>query len=73
MAELAFFTTQELIDELMRRNTFLGVIVHSEEELKYGRWRGQRYFKVQHNANLKTPEVARLLGVVSEYVEEISS
>jgi hypothetical protein len=73
MPELAFFTSQELIDELMRRNTFLGVVVHSEEEVKSDRWSGERYFKVHFNGNLDAPQACRLLGTVSEYMEGISS
>src|SRR4051794_8628083 len=32
--DLELFTTKELINELMQRKTFLGIVVHSEEELK---------------------------------------
>src|SRR5436190_1642321 len=35
---LELYTTRELIEELMRRTTFLGVVVHSEEELRNGAW-----------------------------------
>jgi hypothetical protein len=68
-SDLELYTTQELIAELMRRKTFLGVIVHSEEEIKAGPWTGERLFKVHHNANLDTAEAARLLEIVAERVE----
>ncbi len=32
--ELELYSTQELIDELMRRTTFQGIVVHSAEEAK---------------------------------------
>lgn len=67
-ADLAFVSTQELIDELMRRNTFLGVVVHSEQEWKGDAWGDERTFKVHFNSNLDTVEASRLLSRVSEYL-----
>lgn len=32
--DLEFFTTAELIDELAKRTTFAGIIIHSEKEAK---------------------------------------
>jgi hypothetical protein len=57
-------STAELVEELMRRQTFLGVVVHSEQELK-GRWTGERTFKVHFNANLDAAQACRLLGAVA--------
>ena len=37
-SDLAFYTTKELVAELMQRKTFLGVIVHAEKELKGPAW-----------------------------------
>jgi hypothetical protein len=68
-SELELYTTQELIAELMRRKTFLGVVVHSEEQLKAGPWTGERVFKVHHTANLNASEAGRLLEVVTQHVE----
>jgi hypothetical protein len=68
-SELAFFTTEQLIDELIRRKTFLGVVVHSEEELKGDTWKGERIFKVDFNSNLNTGEACRLLDTVAEYMQ----
>jgi len=57
-----------LIAELMGRKTFLGIVVHSEQELKASPWTGERLFKVHHNANLDTAEAGRLLEVVAQHV-----
>jgi hypothetical protein len=68
-SDLAFFTTKELVSELMRRKTFLGIVVHSEEELKTEAWTGERIFKVHFNANLDNEQACRILEAVSEYME----
>lgn len=71
-ADLAFFTTQELVDELMRRKTFLGVVVRSENEIRNGQWCDERIFKVQFNENLDSTQVSRLLDVVVDYLNRNS-
>ena len=68
-SELAFYTAKELIDELMRRKTFLGVVVHSDEEMKASRWGDERLFKVHFNENLDSVQASRLLDTVSEYMD----
>ena len=68
-SELAFFSTSELIDELIQRHTFLGVVVHSEKEWKGDAWGDERTFKVHFNSNLDKAEVSRLLGRVAEYLD----
>jgi hypothetical protein len=67
-SELELYTTRELVDELMRRKTFLGVVVHSEEELK-GEWSGERTFQVHFNHNLDAGQATRLLDTVADYME----
>jgi hypothetical protein len=67
---LDFVTTQELISELIRRKTFLGVVVHSTEELRSDRWRGERVFRIQHSDNLELDEAGRLLGVIADRMSE---
>jgi len=67
-SDLELHTTQELIEELMRRKTFLGVVIHSQEELKGRDWAGERVFSVHHNANLAAAEAGRLLDVVAEHL-----
>lgn len=68
-SELAFFTAKELIDELLARKTFLGVVVHSEQELRGPDWGDERLFRVRFNANLDSVQASRLLDTVSEYMD----
>jgi len=65
---LELYTTGELVKELMRRKTFLGVIVHSEQELKEA-WKGERTFKVHFNSNLDRTQASRLLETVADYMQ----
>ena len=65
---LELYTTRELVNELMRRTTFLGVVVHSEQEYK-GVWRGERSFQVHYNSNLDAGQAGRLLDVVAESMQ----
>jgi hypothetical protein len=67
-SELELFSTRELIDEIVRRQTFLGIIVHSTDEMKGRRWNGEKTFQVRFNTNLNWEEASRLLGVVTEYM-----
>lgn len=67
-SQLELCATQDLINEILRRTTFQGVIVHAIEGAKDRHWDGQRLFAVGHNANLATEEVARLLDAVSQYI-----
>jgi hypothetical protein len=67
-SELELYGTQELIDELLRRTTFQGVIVHAADEAKQAEWEGERVFKVRFNANLATEEAGRLLDVVGQHL-----
>jgi hypothetical protein len=63
---LDLFTTRELIDELIRRKTFLGLVVHAAEELKSAEWTGERVFTVHMNSNFAPAEAGRLLEVIAE-------
>lgn len=72
-SDLAFHTTEELVTELIRRKTFLGVVIHSAHELKMGSWRGGQVFRVHSNSNLDMAEVARLLHAISEHVDQQQS
>jgi hypothetical protein len=67
--DLAFYTTQELIDELMSRTAFLGVVVYSEQEFRNKNWCGERIFKVRFNDNLDPPQAGRLLDAVAEHLD----
>src|SRR4051794_27077272 len=67
-SELELCGTQELIEELLRRSTFQGVIVHAAEEAKSADWDGERVFRVRFNANLAAEEAGRLLDVVGQHL-----
>jgi hypothetical protein len=66
--ELELFSTEELIDELMKRTTFQGVIVHARDGAKSRHWSGERVFRVRINQNLAPDEASRLLDVVSQHI-----
>ena len=66
---LELYTTKELVDELMRRKTFLGVVVHSEEDYKNQNWTEERIFKVHFNENLEPDQALRLLGTVANRLD----
>jgi hypothetical protein len=68
-SELTFVTNEELIAELMRRKTFLGVVVQSEGDCKNGLWGDERMFHVHFNENLATEEASRLLNRVASYID----
>jgi hypothetical protein len=72
-SDLELYTTKELVNELMRRKTFLGIVVHSEEELKSKAWTGERIFKVHYNSNLDAEQACRLLDAVSDYMDRRNS
>ena len=64
-SDLAFYTTAELVEELMRRKTFLGVIIHSATDHRGSPWKGDEVFQVHLNANLDCAQAGRLLDAVS--------
>ena len=68
-SDLAFYTTTELIEELMRRKTFLGVVIHSEAEYRGTAGTGRKVFKVHLNANMDNAQAGRLLEAVSAHLE----
>ena len=66
---LELYSTQELIDELMRRSTFQGVVVHAAGGVKGRDWDGERLFHVHFNHNLDREEAHRLLSAVSDHMQ----
>jgi hypothetical protein len=68
-SDLELYTTKELIAELMRRQTFLGVVVHSEGEFKNEDWGGARIFRVHFNDNLDAGQALRLLETVASRMD----
>jgi hypothetical protein len=67
--DLELVSTKQLIDELMRRTTFMGVVVHCKEENRAPWTRGVRTFRVHYNENLDDDEARRLLSAVSEQLD----
>jgi hypothetical protein len=68
-SELELYTTTELIAELMRRKTFLGVVVHSAQEFKSNEWTGRQVFRVHFNSNLDAARAGRLLDAVAGQID----
>jgi hypothetical protein len=66
---LELYTAEQLIGELMRRKTFLGVVVQAEEDCKTRKWQGDKVFKVHFNANLSPEQAGRLLDVISDHLD----
>jgi hypothetical protein len=67
--DLALYTTRQLIDELMNRQTFMGVVVHSRDDAKTAHWDGERVFNVRYSPNFGADQTRRLLEVVAEYMD----
>ncbi|MDG3005280.1 hypothetical protein [Paludisphaera mucosa] len=63
--ELELFATEDLIEEVLRRTTFQGVVIHSRDAVGNGSEPDERTFSVRFNGNFQTGEVGRLLDVVS--------
>ncbi len=69
LSDLELYTAAELIAELMRRKTFVGIVVHAEQDCKDERRSGERLFKVHYNGNLDATKASRLLDRIGEYIE----
>lgn len=63
--ELSFYTTDELIVEILKRATFQGIIVRAED-FRGHEWQGKKKFNVLWNGNLSNEEVTRVIEVISE-------
>jgi hypothetical protein len=63
--DLAFVTSQELVNELMRRKTFLGVVVHADGDVR-GPWVGEKNFRVHFNGAMQPAEAGRLLATLAD-------
>lgn len=66
--DLELYATQDLIEELVRRSAFQGVIVHAPP-VKDRSWKGERVFSVRYNGNLDRDEAGRLLAVISDHLQ----
>jgi hypothetical protein len=69
-SELAFYTTDELVTELLRRKTFLGVVVHADNDFRNDHWNDEQVFKVRFNSNLDVCQTSRLLDRIGDYLQE---
>jgi hypothetical protein len=65
VGDLELYSTEDLIEEIIRRKTFQGVIVHAEGDCKNHAWRGVKDFKVHWNNNLKRHEAGNILERMS--------
>lgn len=65
MEELEFYTTEQLITEIIRRKTFQGVIIHAEGDFKDIPWHGIKNFNVHWNNNLEKKEACEILERMS--------
>lgn len=63
--ELELFATEDLIDEILRRSSFQGVVIHSRDAASNQAEPDERTFCVRFNRNFQTEEVGRLLDVLS--------
>jgi len=70
-ADLELFSTDALVEELLHRTTFQGVIVHASDGAKTRHWLGERVFSVRYNTNLDVEEAGRLLDVVSQHISSL--
>lgn len=68
-SELELYTTQELVHELLRRKTFQGVLVHSEQDCREKEWHGEKIFQVHFNDNLTREQACRLLDAVVSWMD----
>jgi hypothetical protein len=67
-SELELYSTQELIEELMRRKTFLGVVVQCADAWKGGPWGDERIFRIHFSGHLDASQAGRLLDRVAEHL-----
>jgi len=67
-SDLELYTSEELIQELLFRTTFVGVIIRSEKEAKGVS--GHRNFRVDSSPNLNYDQTLTILnGLVSQLNE----
>lgn len=65
---LAFFTTQELIEEIVNRTTFVGVVIQSDQEHKNS---AQVHDNFNTFASLESPDkVVAVLTKVADRIKE---
>jgi len=63
--ELELYATEDLLEEVLRRSSFRGVVIHSRDAVGNHDEPEERTFSVRFNHNFETEDVRRLLDVVS--------
>lgn len=71
MGNLELYTTEEMVEEIINRTTFLGVVIQSEEDCKNKNWYGKKAFKIHWNNNLNNKEVADILENMASSLREL--
>lgn len=69
--DLELFATEELLEEILRRSSFQGVVIHAREAVGNGPAVSERAFRVCFNSNFETEEVGRLLDHVSRRLDAV--
>lgn len=68
MSDLAFYTSDELVEELMNRKTFLGLVIRAEEELTISDELPSSF--QMHCRNVTPEQAVGILKHLSESLEE---
>jgi hypothetical protein len=63
--ELELYATEDLIEELLGRSTFQGVVIHSRDAAGNHPEPDETTYSVRFNRNFQTEEVGRLLDILS--------
>lgn len=61
LESLELYTTKEMIEEIINRTTFQGIMILSENDCKDPKWCGKKTFGVHWNNNLTNKEVVDIL------------
>ncbi len=68
--DLELYTSEELIQELLNRTTFVGVLIRSETEAKSAT--GHKCFRVDGSTNLNPEQVLNILDQLVGQLKELS-
>ncbi len=70
MNNLELATTKELVDELLTRSTFQGIVIHATDAYKGGEWGNEKDFLIHMNDNLSNEERVRVLETFADHLKE---
>lgn len=65
---IEFFTSKELVNELISRSTFTGIVIWSEEEQKSSE---QLHHSFRVDATINIPSIKRVIALVDEEFSDI--